>query len=83
MHECYSTWHNTKLHHVCICHVSVPNISYIRNCHVLAMYMNHSHKFHKRDDYVSDNQIEECSARWCMVCMTLIEFKLWATLTNW
>ena len=22
MHECYNIWHNTKLRHVCICHVS-------------------------------------------------------------
>ena len=42
------------------------------------MYMNHSHNLHTKGDYISDKQTVERLARWFILSMTLLEFKLWA-----
>ena len=43
----------------------------------VAMHMNHSHNLHTKGDYISDKQTVEYLARWSILSMTLLQFKLW------
>ena len=51
-------------------------VSYIYIYIYIYMYMNHSRNLHTKGDYISDKQTVERLARWFILSMTLLEFKL-------